>query len=55
MGGVQSQSGFISGVVQRLNVTDIKRDDLLLFKTYLKKQEFSGRTIYNHFLNARSF
>jgi hypothetical protein len=39
---------------RRLNVPDVKREDLLQFKTYLKKQEFrgrafSGRTIYNNF------
>jgi integrase len=45
---------------KRLNVTDVKREDLLQFKTYLKKQEFSGRTfsgrtIYNNFLNVCIF
>jgi integrase len=40
---------------KRLNVSDVKREDLLQFKTYLKKQEFSGRTIYNHFLNVCIF
>jgi integrase len=40
---------------KRLNVSDVKREDLLHFKTYLKKQEFSGRTIYNNFLNVCIF
>jgi integrase len=40
---------------KRLNVNDVKREDLLGFKTYLKRQEFSGRTIYNHFLNVCIF
>jgi integrase len=40
---------------KRLNVSDVKREDLLQFKTYLKKLEFSGRTIYNHFLNVSIF
>jgi integrase len=40
---------------KRLNVSDVKREDLLKFKTYLKKQEFAGRTIYNHFLNVSIF
>src|SRR5580704_1948473 len=40
---------------KRLNVSDVKREDLLQFKTYLKKQEFAGRTIYNHFLNVSVF
>jgi integrase len=40
---------------KRLNVSDVKREDLLQFKTYLKKQEFAGRTIYNHFLNVSIF
>jgi integrase len=40
---------------KRLNLGDVKREDLLHFKTYLKKQEFSGRTIYNNFLNVCIF
>ncbi|MGC1904252.1 MAG: hypothetical protein WA715_10575 [Candidatus Acidiferrum sp.] len=40
---------------KRLNVSDVKREDLLQVKTYLKKQEFSGRTIYNNFLNVCIF
>jgi integrase len=40
---------------KRPNVSDVKREDLLQFKTYLKKQEFAGRTIYNHFLNVSIF
>ena len=40
---------------KRLNVSDVKREDLLQFKTYLKKQELSGRTIYNNFLNVCIF
>jgi integrase len=40
---------------KRLNLSDVKREDLLHFKTYLKKQEFSGRTIYNNFLNVCIF
>jgi len=45
---------------RRLNLTDVKREDLLQFKTHLKKQQFrgrpfSGRTIYNNFLNVCIF
>ena len=40
---------------KRLNVADVKREDLLHFKTYLKKQEFAGRTVYNNFLNVCIF
>jgi integrase len=40
---------------KRLNIADVKREDLLHFKTYLKKQEFSGRTVYNNFLNVCIF
>jgi integrase len=40
---------------KRLNVSDVKREDLLHFKAYLKKQEFSGRTVYNNFLNVCIF
>jgi integrase len=40
---------------KRLNVSDVKREDLLHFKTYLKKQEFAGRTVYNNFLNVCIF
>jgi integrase len=40
---------------KRLNIGDVRREDLLQFTTYLKKLEFSGRTIYNHFLNVCIF
>ncbi len=40
---------------KRMNVSDVKREDLLHFKTYLKKQSLSGRSIYNHFLNVSIF
>jgi integrase len=40
---------------KRLNVADVGRTDMLNFKTYLKKKEFSGRTMYNHFLNITIF
>ena len=40
---------------KRLNVADVKREDLFHFKTYLKKQEFAGRTVYNNFLNVCIF
>jgi integrase len=40
---------------KRLNVSDVKREDLLGFKTYLKKQGFAGRTIYNNFLYLTIF
>jgi integrase len=42
-------------VCKRLNIADVKREDLLHFKTYLKKKEFSGRTVYNNFLNVCIF
>jgi integrase len=40
---------------KKLNVGEVGRTDMLHFKTYLKKQEFAGRTIYNHFLNITIF
>ena len=40
---------------RKLNVADVGRSDMLAFKTYLKKQEFSGRSLYNHFLNITIF
>ncbi len=40
---------------RKLNVADVGRTDMLAFKTYLKKQEFSGRSLYNHFLNITIF
>jgi integrase len=40
---------------KKLNVGEVGRSDMLHFKTYLKKQEFSGRTLYNHFLNITIF
>jgi integrase len=40
---------------KRLYLSDVKREDLLQFKTYLKKKEFKGRTIYNNFLNVCIF
>ena len=40
---------------KKLNVGEVGRSDMLHFKTYLKKQEFAGRTLYNHFLNITIF
>jgi integrase len=40
---------------KKQNVGDVVRTDMLHFKTYLKKQEFAGRTLYNHFLNIAIF
>ncbi len=40
---------------RKLNVADVGRADMLAFKTYLKRQKFSGRTLYNHFLNITIF
>lgn len=40
---------------KRLNVADVRRDDLLVFKTFLKRQDFEGRSVYNHFLNITVF
>lgn len=39
----------------RVHIGDVKREDLLAFKTFLKKQQMSDRSIYNHFLNAMIF
>lgn len=39
----------------RLHIGDVKREDLLGFKTFLKKQEISDRSRYNHFLNVTVF
>jgi integrase len=36
-------------------LSDLKRSDMLAFKTYLKAQEFAPRTVYNHFLNLTIF
>jgi len=40
---------------RKLNVAEVGRADMLAFKTYLKRQKFSGRTLYNHFLNITIF
>lgn len=43
---------------RRLNVQDVRREDILAFKTYLKKQftsEKGGRAVYNNFLNVSVF
>src|SRR5271156_3043827 len=40
---------------KRQNVSDIKREDLLAFKTFLKKAALGGRTQYNTFLNTMIF
>ncbi|MGC1493357.1 MAG: site-specific integrase [Candidatus Acidiferrum sp.] len=40
---------------KRLNVADVKREDLLAFKTFLKREELGQRTTYNHFLNVTIF
>jgi integrase len=39
----------------RLHIGDVKREDLLAFKTFLKKQDMSDRSVYNHFLNTMIF
>jgi integrase len=40
---------------RRLNVTEVSREDMLHFKTFLKKQKISDRSVYNHFLNTMIF
>ncbi len=40
---------------KKLNVENVDRTDMLSFKSYLKRQGFSGRSIYNHFLNITIF
>ncbi len=40
---------------RKLNVAEVGRSDMLGFKSYLKRKEFSGRTLYNHFLNVTIF
>jgi integrase len=40
---------------RKSKVQDITREDLLSFKTYLRKQEMSERSIYNNFLNTMVF
>src|SRR6266436_127553 len=40
---------------KRLNVADVRREDMLAFKTFLKKEELGERTTYNHFLNMMTF
>jgi integrase len=41
---------------RRQNVQDVRREDLLAFKTYLRKQDDLGdRAHYNHFLNVSVF
>lgn len=44
---------FIAGRVQQ--VQDVGRDTMLAFKTYLRKQDLSGRSLYNNFLNVMVF
>jgi hypothetical protein len=39
----------------RLHIGDVRREDLLAFKTFLKKQDLNDRSVYNHFLNATIF
>ena len=38
-----------------MNVAEVGRADVLAFRTFLKRQKFSGRTLYNHFLNIAFF
>ncbi|SRR6266851_8299707 len=40
---------------KRLNIAEVKREDLLAFKTFLKREELGERTIYNTFLNVTIF
>jgi integrase len=40
---------------RKLNADEVGRVDMLGFKTFLKRQKFSGRTLYNHFLNITIF
>jgi Phage integrase SAM-like domain len=40
---------------KKFKVADVDRTDMLQFKTFLKRQGFEGRTIYNHFLNITIF
>ncbi len=40
---------------RKLNFAEVGRADMLAFKTYLKRQKLSGRTLYNHFLNITIF
>jgi integrase/recombinase XerD len=39
----------------RTNVQNIKREDLLTFKTYLRSEGMSDRSVYNNFLNTMVF
>jgi integrase len=39
----------------RANVQDVRREDLLAFKTYLRNQGSGDRAIHNHFLNVSVF
>jgi integrase len=44
------------GSCHRQNLQDVRREDLLAFKTYLRKQDDLGdRAHYNHFLNVSVF
>jgi integrase len=40
---------------KRVNVEDVKRQDMLEFKLHLKKERLSERSIYNNFLNSMVF
>jgi integrase len=40
---------------RRLNVQDVNREDMLAFKTFLKRKGFESRSVYNHFLNVTVF
>jgi integrase len=48
--------GLFKESCRRWNVDDVRREDLLAFKTYLRKQnDFGDRARYNHFLNVAVF
>jgi integrase len=46
---------YFAASCKRTSVNDVTREDLLAFKTYLRGQELSGRSVYNNFLNVMVF
>ncbi len=40
---------------KRVNIEDITRDDMLTFKTHLRNEKLSGRSVYNDFLYVMIF
>jgi len=46
---------YFAASCKRVNVEDVKRQDLLDFKTHLRNEKLSERSVYNNFLNTMVF